>query len=117
MPYIEIFVAPVPTDRRDDYEALSATMAQIHKDHGALSVTECWGSDVPPGQQTSFPLAVALEEGETVVAGWIVWPSKDIRDTAFEKAMSDPRMQQVFDDMPLDGKRLIFGGFERILEM
>ncbi len=30
--------------------------------------------------------------------------------------MSDPRMSHEANPMPFDGKRLIFGGFEMILE-
>ena len=117
MAYVECFVAPVPSDKRDDYLAACTKMAEVHKEHGALSITECWGVAVPDGELTSFPLAVKLEEGETVVMGWIHWPSKEVRDASMDKAMQDPRMQEIFENMPLDGKRLIFGGFEKILEV
>ena len=115
MAYIEIFLAPVPSDRRADYEACCAKMAEHHKACGALEVTECWGADVPDGKLTSFPMAVALEEGETVVAGWIRWPSKEVRDAAMEKTMSDPALHAVFEAMPIDGKRLIHAGFDEMM--
>jgi uncharacterized protein YbaA (DUF1428 family) len=33
------------------------------------------------------------------------------------KIMSDPRLQPETNPMPFDGKRLIYGGFEMIIEM
>ena len=116
MAHVMIFVAPVPSTNREAYLEHSRKAAAIFKDLGATEIVECWGSDVPDGELTSLPMAVKLEEGETVVMGWIHWPSKEVRDASMDKAMQDPRMQEIFSNMPLDGKRLIFGGFETILE-
>jgi len=76
---------------------------------------ECWGDDVPEGKVTDFRGAVKAKDGEVVVFGWFEYPSKEIRDSATEKMMSDPRMKAM-GDMPFDGKRMIFGGFVPILE-
>jgi uncharacterized protein YbaA (DUF1428 family) len=89
--------------------------AAVVKEYGALKVVECWGDDVPEGKITSFPMAVKSEEGETVVFSWIIWPSRAARDEGSKKVMADPRMQPG-KAMPFDGKRLIYGGFEMILE-
>ena len=86
------------------------------EEYGALKVVECWGVDVPDGQVTSFPMAVQRKDDENVVFSWIVWPSKEARKTALEKVMADPRMQPERNPMPFDGKRMIFGGFEPIVE-
>lgn len=117
MSYIEFFAAPVRDDNRNGYIMHSRAMGAIFRDHGVLELTECWASNVPDGELTSFPQAVKLEEGESVVIGWMKWPSKDARDTGFGAAMDDPRMQELMGDMPFDGKRMIFGGFEPIVEM
>ena len=87
----------------------------VFKEYGATRVVECWGDDLPNGEQTDFKRAVKADEGETVVFSWVEWPSKTARDEASPKIMADPRMQPS-DDMPFDGKRLIFGGFETILD-
>jgi uncharacterized protein YbaA (DUF1428 family) len=50
-----------------------------------------------------------------VVSSWLVWPSKAVRDEGNKKVMNDPRMK-TGDDMPFDGKRLIYGGFEILLD-
>ncbi|MBL0077278.1 MAG: DUF1428 domain-containing protein, partial [Rhodocyclaceae bacterium] len=95
-----------------DHAQIAAT---VFKEHGALKVVECWGDDVPEGKLTSFPLAVKCEPHETVVFSWIVWPSREVRDAGFAKVMTDARLESA--EMPFDGKRMIFGGFQTILEV
>ena len=113
MTYIDGFVVPVPTDKKQAYRDLAARVAAIFKEHGALRVVECWGDDVPDGKVTDFRRAVKAEPGESIVFSWIVYPSKAVRDEAAKKVMSDPRLAH--SDMPFDGKRLIYGGFELLL--
>ncbi len=79
-------------------------------------MVECWGDDVPDGQVTSFPMAVKRKDDETVVFSWIIWPSREVRKAGWEKVMADPRMSADTNPMPFDGKRMIFGGFETIVE-
>ncbi|MEM7742279.1 MAG: DUF1428 domain-containing protein [Pseudomonadota bacterium] len=117
MSYIEFFVAPVPNDKKDAYIASATKISALFKEHGVLAVAECWGTDVPDGELTSFPMAVKLEDGETVVTGFMRWPSKEARDKGMEAAMADPRMEETFKDIPMDGKRMIFGGFDVMLEV
>jgi uncharacterized protein YbaA (DUF1428 family) len=54
---------------------------------------------------------------ETVVFSWIVWPSRQVRDEGMKKVMRDPRADPRTNPMPFDGTRLIFGGFEMILDV
>jgi uncharacterized protein YbaA (DUF1428 family) len=110
MSYIDGFVVPVPTAKKDAYMKMCADAAGMFKEYGALRVVECWGNDVPEGKVTDFRRAVAAEAGETVVFSWIVWPSKEVRDAANAKMKDDPRMQNM-SDMPFDAKRMIYGGF------
>jgi len=58
---------------------------------------------------------VKAENGETIVFSWIMWPSKDVRDAGNQKMKDDPRMKPT-PDMPFDGKRMIYGGFEVLLD-
>lgn len=116
MSYVDGFVCAVPTANREKYLKYAEAGAAVFKEHGALSVVECWGDDVPEGKLTSFPLAVKREPDETVVFSWIVWPSREARDAAWKKLMDDPRMKPEHNPMPLDGKRLIYGGFQTLLE-
>jgi uncharacterized protein YbaA (DUF1428 family) len=116
MSYVDGFVAAVPTDNRELYRKHAEAAAAVFKEHGALKLLECWGDDVPEGEVTSFPMAVKRKADETVVVGWIVWPSRQVRDAGMKKVMEDPRMQPDVNPMPFDGKRMIYGGFEVILE-
>ena len=68
----------------------------------------------PYRRNTSFPQAVKLEPDETVVFSWVTWPSRKARDKGMKKAMDDPRMKNA--EMPFDGKRMIYGGFETLLD-
>jgi uncharacterized protein YbaA (DUF1428 family) len=111
--YVDGFVAAVPDANRQAYLEHARFTAGVFRAHGALSVVECWGDDVPEGKLTSFPLAVKRQDGETVVFSWITWPSKAVRDEGMKQAMADPRFAGM--QMPFDGKRLIYGGFEVIL--
>ena len=116
MSYVDGFVAAVPSANREAYRRYSDEASAIFKEYGVLSYVECWGEDVPNGKVTSFPMAVKLEPEETVVFSWIVWPSKEVRNAAYEKIMADPRFDPANNPMPFDGKRMIFGGFVPIVE-
>jgi uncharacterized protein YbaA (DUF1428 family) len=114
--YVDGYVIAVPTANREAYRRLAQDAALIFRDHGALSVVECWGDDVPEGKVTSFPMAVKAGPDETVVFAWVAWPSRAVRDEGMRKAMEDRRMDHDPASMPFDGKRMIFGGFEAIVE-
>ena len=112
MTYVDLFLAPVPEGNKEKYLEFAQKMDPIFKEYGALSVTDCWASDVPEGERNSLHTAVLREEGETIAFGWITWESKEARDAGWEKAMADERMAG--GEMPFDGKRMIFGGFDKI---
>ena len=114
MNYVDGFVAAVPIATRAAYLEHAELAARVFKQHGALAVVECWGNDVPEGKLTSFPMAVQRKDDETVVFSWITWPSRSVRDAGMKKVMEDERMTNM--TMPFDGKRLIYGGFEVILD-
>ena len=115
MAYVDGYVLAVPTKNKAAYIDLAALSAQVFKEYGATEVVECWGEDIPEGEVTSFPMAVKCGADETVVFSWIIWPSKSHRDINMEKAMADPRFDVFKDNIPFDGKRMIFGGFESLL--
>ncbi len=116
MTHIVCYAAAVPTARKAEYEKHATLAAQVFKDHGARRVVECWGRDVPPGQVTSFPLAVQAGEDETVVIGWQEWADKATCDANMPKAMQDERLKTA-GPPPMDGKRLIYASFDMMLEM
>jgi uncharacterized protein YbaA (DUF1428 family) len=115
MSYIDGFVIPVPNDKKATYREMAVKAADLFKEYGATRIVECWGDDVPDGKVTDFKRSVQAKPGETIVFSWIVWPSKAIRDAANEKMKTDSRMQMT-DDMPFDPKRMIYGGYEVLMD-
>jgi uncharacterized protein YbaA (DUF1428 family) len=115
--YVQGFVIPVPEDKKEAYRDVAEQYWPVAKANGALEHVEAWEADVPDGTQTDFRKAVDLKQGEKVLFSWVVWPDKATADAANEQIMNDPVMQAMDPaDMPFDGKRMIFGGFEPILE-
>lgn len=116
MKYVDGFVVAVPAENKEAYIAMAAKAAPLFKEFGALRVVECWADDVPDGKLTDFRMAVKALDHEKVVFSWIEYPSKEVRDAANQKMMSDPRMKEFGESMPFDGKRMIYGGFAPIME-
>jgi len=116
MTYVDGFVVAVLTANRETYRKYAELAAAVFKENGALNVVECWGDDVPEGKLTSFPMAVKRKDDETVVFSWVTWPSRQARDEGMKAVMADPRLQGDTDAMPFDGKRMIYGGFEVIVD-
>lgn len=114
MSYVTGFLTPVRTENRERYVASARKGWELFKEYGATRQVETWGVDVPDGKVTSFPMAVKLEEGEVVVFAWLEWPDKATADAAWAKMMEDERMKDM--DMPFDGKRMMWGGFETIFQ-
>jgi uncharacterized protein YbaA (DUF1428 family) len=119
MTYVDGFVVAVPKDKIDAYKEMSNRCGAVWRELGALSFRECIADDVKPGKWTSFPQAVQLEENEVVVFSWIEYKSRADRDAINEKVMKDPRLAEMMDPakLPFDGKRMIYGGFETLVDL
>ncbi|NLR96653.1 DUF1428 family protein [Rhizobium sp. P38BS-XIX] len=116
MSYVDGFIVAVPKAKLDAYQALARKACEVWMEHGALSYVEAVGDDVPYGELTSFPRAVQATEDEVVVFAWITYESRESRDDIVKKVMADPRLDGSMEDMPFDGKRMIYGGFSMIVE-
>ncbi|MGY0558425.1 MULTISPECIES: DUF1428 domain-containing protein [unclassified Lysobacter] len=117
MSYIDGFVIAVPTANKQKFIDHAKTGDSVFMEYGATRVVECWGDDVPAGKQTDFQRAVQGKEDETIVFSWIEWPDKPTRDAGMEKMMKDPRMDPETNPMPFDGARMIYGGFQPVVEL
>jgi uncharacterized protein YbaA (DUF1428 family) len=116
--YVDGFVLPVPKGKVDEYRRIARRAGKVWREHGALEYVECVAEDVSRGKVTSFPRSVDAKRGETVVFAWITYRSRAHRDKVNRKVMADPRMADMDpQDMPVDMKRLIYGGFEAIVEL
>jgi uncharacterized protein YbaA (DUF1428 family) len=114
MAYVDGFVVAVPAANKDSYLDYAKQALPLFKEVGALRMVECWGDDVPDGKLTDFRGAVQAKDDEVVVFSWIEWPSKAVRDEGMRRIMEDSRMKDT--SMPFDGKRMIYGGFQPILD-
>ena len=114
--YIDGFVLAVPTGKREVYREMAQKAAEIFLEFGATRDVEAWGVDVPRGKVTDFYRAVQAREEEIVVFSFIEWPDKATRDEGWKKVMADERMKPDHDNMPFDGQRMFWGGFERIVD-
>jgi uncharacterized protein YbaA (DUF1428 family) len=117
MAYVDGFVVPVPKKKVADYRKIAHKAGKIWREHGALAFVECAGDDVPFGKRTSFPRAVKVKNGETVMFSWIVYKSRAHRDSVNKKVMADKRLKMDMSAMPFDAKRMIYGGFKTIVEL
>ena len=113
MSYVSGFLAAVPVANKDAYLASARKSWPLFKEYGALSMHENWEADVPDGELTSFPMAVKREKGEAVVFSWITWPDANTCNACWATMETDERWREMMD-MPFDGKRMVFGGFETI---
>lgn len=116
MVYIDGFVAAVPAARKQDYITHAEGAAPMFREFGAARLVETWGDEVPDGTLTDFKRAVQAADDEVVVFGWFEFPSRAVRDEAQHRMNADPRMAAMGAAMPFDGKRMIFGGFESLLD-
>ncbi len=117
--YVDGFVVPVPKRNLDAYRAMAEKAGKIWMEHGAVQYWECTGDDVKSGKVTSFPQSVQLKDDEVVVFAWILYNSREHRDSVNAKVMKDPRMKDMMDpkSMPFDGMRMFWGGFKSFVEL
>ena len=117
--YVDGFVMPVPRKNLDAYRRMARRAGKVWRDHGALEYRECIADDVKVGKYTSFPRSVKLKRGEVAWFSWIVFKSRRHRDAVNAKVMKDPRLADMMDpkNMPFDGKRMIYGGFEVVVDV
>jgi uncharacterized protein YbaA (DUF1428 family) len=114
MAYVTGFLTPVKSEDRDRYIRSAEKSWPLFQKYGALEQVETWGVDIPPGKVTGFDLAVKQEPGEVVVFSWLKWPDRATADKCWEEMQNDPAFSDM--DMPFDGKRMMWGGFEPVFE-
>ena len=112
--YVEGSIIAVPNSARETYANYANKLSQLLVANGAVRSVDAWGDQVPDGKVTDFKKAVAAKDDESVVFGWIEWPSKAVRDAAWPKMMEDPLLQQ--ESAGADEGRRVVGGFVPIVD-
>ncbi|MFT3688258.1 DUF1428 domain-containing protein [Paenirhodobacter sp.] len=114
--YFQGFALAVPERNKDAYVGMAREAWETgFRPKGCLGIVEAWGVDVPRGRQTDFYCASKAEEGEVPVFSWTAWPDRATCDAA-SKAMEAEMAGQEFPEMPFDGSRMMWGGFEPVFD-
>lgn len=119
--YIDGFVFPIPKIRIDEYQKVAQQVAAIWKEYGAIAYHEFVGDDMHLDGTKSFTETLNPKEGEDVVFGWVVFPSKEVRDMANQKVPQDPRMAALVEPLInpekliFDASRMLYGGFKSLV--
>jgi uncharacterized protein YbaA (DUF1428 family) len=115
MRYVQGFVTPVPAARRDAFVAHARHATALFATLGAGRTVDAWPDDVAAGGAVDAARAVAATGDEVASFGWMEFPDKDAADGFYARMMADPRMDEL-GEVPFDGRRMIFGGFETIVD-
>lgn len=121
MSYLDCYIYAVHKSAKEHFLRHANHIDPLLMALGATRIWECWGDDLPPGQVTDYRRAVRAEEDEIVVLSMVEWPDKASRDAGqnrlHELAKTDERFDEQKYPVPFDGKRMVIGGFEVLLEM
>ncbi|MES2436128.1 MAG: DUF1428 domain-containing protein [Pseudomonadota bacterium] len=115
MSYIQGFLIAVPKAKKQAYIDSARAAAPIFKEYGALRVVETWSETIADGKVTDFKRAVQATADEAVVFAWIEWPDQQTYEAASAKMQTDTRWNDM-PEMPFDGQRMVWGGFDPIFD-
>ncbi len=113
--YIDGFLLCVPKANLDTYKKMATHAEGIWREHGALDYREGVADDIDGEGFASFSAAAGAREGEVVVFAWILYPSKEARNSINAKVMSDPRLAEMCCEGVFDVKRMCWGGFATLV--
>jgi uncharacterized protein YbaA (DUF1428 family) len=97
-------------------------VAEIWKEYGALSYSEFIADDLSLKGTLPFAKAVEATEDEEIIFGWVVFPSKAIRDLANQKVPPGARIEKLVaplvkpDKLIFDARRMLYGGFKPLVD-
>jgi len=119
--YIDGFVFPIAKVNVNRYQKVAKQVSDIWKEHGAFAYYECLADDLFLEGTASFTDAVKAQKEETIVFGWGVFPSKEVRDFANKKVSTDSRIAHLIESLTnskkviFDASRMVFGGFNAFI--
>ena len=119
MQYVDGFVLAVPKKNLDAYSRMSKAAGKVWREHGALQYVEAVGDDLKKKFGVSFEKIMKVKKGEAVIFSWIVYKSRKHRDQVNKKVMADPRLNEMMEpgSMPFDVKRMVYGGFNFLVDV
>ena len=122
--YVDGFVLVVPKGREADYQKMAEEGRDMWMKFGALQYFECRGDDLKQqemGEEKSraFAEMAGASADDNVWFSFIVFESKQHRDEVNKKVMDEMNEKykdQTDFDMPVDMKKMAYGGFEVVVE-
>ena len=112
--YVQGFLLAVPEDKKDEYREMADKAWSMFQGFGAIDTVEAWEDSVEDGKVTDFRMATKAEPGEKIVFSWIIWPDKATCEDAAKRMTSGEGTEDMPTEMPFDGMRMMWGGFEPI---
>lgn len=122
--YIDGFVLVVPKGKEDEYKKMAEEGRDTWIKHGALQYFECKGDDLKQQESAdeksrAFAEMTGAKSDENVWFSFIVFKSKEHRDEVNKKVTEE--MDEIYKDMtdfemPIDMKKMAYGGFEVAVE-
>jgi uncharacterized protein YbaA (DUF1428 family) len=118
MRYVDGYLLPISKKKVGEYRRIARKAGKVWREHGALEYMECVGDDLTPKFGLSFEKSVKLKPGDTVIFAFIVFKSRAHRDRVNAAVMKDPRIAGMDPaSMPVDGKRMVWGGFKALVDL
>jgi uncharacterized protein YbaA (DUF1428 family) len=114
MTYVDGFVLAVPNANKEAFREQAEGAVPMFKGYGAARLVEAWGDDVPRGEVNDLWGAVQAKDDETVLFSWIEYPDKATRQQAYGQMHANSGDKP--SEMPFDGQRMVWSGFEIINE-
>jgi uncharacterized protein YbaA (DUF1428 family) len=119
--YIDGFIFPIKEKYLKEYSNVAEQVSEIWKEYGAIEYTESVADELSLEGTKSFTEIIDLGEDEVIVFGWVVFPSKEIRDDAHKKVPQDKRMEKLIapiidsERKIFDPSKMFFGGFKQLV--
>jgi len=118
--YVDGFVLVVPKDKTEEYKKMAEQGRDLWMKYGAIGYYECRGNDLVPQEMggekaRAFTEMTGAKNDETVWFSFIIFNSKEDRDTVNAKVMAEmsEQMKDLKDmSMPFEMKQMAYGGFE-----
>lgn len=119
MAYVDGFVLVVPKKNLALYKRMAQGASRVWMEHGAVQYVESVGDHLNVKFGLSFSKLTKAKPTETVVFSWIVYKSRQHRDSVNKKVMKDPRILKMMEKYPkdiFDLKRMAYGGFKVLVK-
>ncbi len=117
MSYIDGFLFAVKPENKEafiDYADRADSLIE-----GCTRIVYAMEDDLQDGQVTDFRKAVQAQDDEVVVFCWVEWPDKETRSKGHKLMAERMESHETLSKEipPFDGMRMIFGGFETIIDV